>query len=335
VKTGRIDVLVSVAGVLVAVWGVVGWVQARSTGHGGYGTALGARVVEVDEGGPASSAGLSVGDRIVEVDGSPVGTPWARPQRRHVRVGEVQVLAVETGGGSSTVEVSWAARGPERRRSSMVDFAVTVSFLGFGVWALLASSTGPGLVLAAFGLCYGLANFPAPGLGPLEDALGFVQYDLSLLTTVLLFHFFMVFPRPKTVAGRSVPAWLLYAPTLPFLLLGLAQWAIYPSGVDGYETVMIVTDLLYLALALLALVHTWFTLSPSARRSTGFVLIPWGLLLAIGPLLVLGVVGLAVEGFTPPGAVYLPLLGAAIPGSMALAVVRGARGTAPPRVTPG
>jgi hypothetical protein len=86
-----------------------------------------------------------------------------------------------------------------------------------------------------------------------------------------------------------------------------------------------VIDLLYMALALVALGHSWISLSRDERRASGFYWIPLGLAVAIGPFLVIALIGLAVPGFSVPGQDYLVPLGAAIPIGMALAVIKGAR----------
>jgi hypothetical protein len=207
----------------------------------------------------------------------------------------------------------------------LVEFLITSGFLGFGLWAYLASRTFAGFVLAMFGVSYAVAAFDGPSVEPLEGGIRFLQYLFSFLSTVLLFHFLMVFPRRKTVFGRRVPGWLVYAPFVPFVLFGLAEWVIFPALVPEYRTVTTVTDLFFMVLLVAALIHTWVTLGREKLRQTRFNLILWGLAIAIGPVLIHGLLGLAIPGLTLPGSDFLPVLGVAIPGSMALAVVSGAR----------
>jgi hypothetical protein len=313
------------AAVLVFAWGVLGSLQMRSTGQGGYSTGLGARVEVVEENGPAEVGGLMVDDRITVVDGIPVGNPWSNPSRMSLEGGERQSLVVDRGGETQTVEVTWESRAPARWRSLLLDFVVTLSFLGFGLWALLASGTMPGLLLAMLGLGYGVVNFRGPSVGPLGPGMGFIQQNLSVFYTAILAHFLMVFPGPKRIRGRLVPGWPIYLAFLPLLAFGLAEWVIFPAFLDQYRAVVAYTDLLYMVLCLIALAHTWIVLPRDERRSTGFRWILSGLAIAIGPFLVLGFLGVVLPGFVLPGSEYLVLLGGVIPGSMALAVVMGHR----------
>jgi hypothetical protein len=310
---------------VVAVWGTSGVLQQRSAGQGGYSTGLGALVSDVEEGGPADVAGLRIGDRITGAGNTAFHHPWSKPDKATVGVGNTQTLAVERGEEHLNIDLVWKNLSDAFWRSLWVDFLITSGFLGFGLWAYLASRTFPGLVLALFGVCYGVAAFDGPSVEPLDGGIRFLQYVLSFLSTVLLFHFLMVFPKRKTVFGRRVPGWLVYAPFMPFVLFGLAQWVIFPALVPEYRMVTTVTDLFFMALLVIALIHTWVTLGREELRRTRFNLILWGLAIAIGPNLILGLLGLASPGLTLPGSDFLPVLGVAIPGSMALAVVSGAR----------
>lgn len=313
------------AAVLVLAWGVLGGTQMRSTGQGGYATGSGATVMWLEEKGPAELGGLAVGDRITAVDGVPVKNPWSRPDRYGLEGGAQQSLSVDRAGTTQTANVTWGLRSPAQWRSLLLDFVVTACFLGFGLWAYLASGTMPGFLLAVLGLCYGVVNFRGVNAGFLDSGLGFVQQNLGVFYTGILAHFLMVYPRPKRIRGRSVPGWPVYAAFLPLLAFGVAEWAIFPAFLGQYREVQGYTDLFYMVLCLAALVHTWIVLPRSERRSTGFNRVLWGLAMAFGPFLILALLSVALPSLVLPGSEYLVLLGGVIPGSMALAVVMGHR----------
>jgi hypothetical protein len=286
---------------------------------------VGLRVVQVEESGPAGLAGLTVGDQIVAVDGNLVGNPWFKPNLTRIGAGGTQRITVLRGDVEETVQVKWTSLPTGFWQPFLVDYLVTMAFLGFGLWAFLSSGTSGGLLLAVLGLSYGVANFRSPNLGALDTGICFLQQNLSVFYTAVLFHFFLVFPKPKRVAGRPVPWWLIYLPFLPFFVFSLAEWGIYPDYLDEYRTVMSFTDLFFMVAALAGLVHSWITLSGEERRATRFSWILWGFSGAFGPFLALGLLGTVVGEFVIPGREYLPLLAALIPGSMAFAVVIGAR----------
>jgi hypothetical protein len=243
-----------------------------------------------------------------------------------VGVGNPQGLTVERGDETVEVEICWEALTGDHWRDLIIDFLVTTAFLGFGVWALFSTGSFAGLLLAVFGLSYAVTNLNGLGLGPLDPGLRFVQGHLTFFYTAILVHFLVVFPKPKVAFKRRIPGWLIYLPFLPFLVLGLAEWVVYPSLLEEYRSLGGKTDLLFMILALIALVHSILTVRGEERRASGFNLVLWGLAVSLGPPLALALAGMALPRFGLPGSEYLTLLGAAIPGGMALGVVRGARG---------
>jgi len=209
--------------------------------------------------------------------------------------------------------------------SGVLDGLVTLAFLGAGLWALLKVQTTGACLLALLGISYGIANFDGPVLGPLEGAVAFVQAQLGLFTVAVLLHFLMVVPRPKRMLSRRAAVWLLYLPYLIFLIFSVVD-GLSPAIHNQYLTTQWMIDLLYMVLALVALGHGWFSLSRRERRASGFSWIPVGLVVAIGPFLVLTLIGTIVgPEFSLPGQDYMVLLGAAIPIGLALAAVEGAR----------
>ena len=324
-KPSRVGVVLLIVGVCVAVWGLVGLLQVRDGAFSGYRIGWGARVSHVDPGGPAEGAGLEAGDRIVGVGGAPIENLWIRPSFGGIGAGETQVLEVERGEERVSVEIVWEDLPDGYMRSQIVETLVTLAFLGFGLWALLAAPSSAGLLLGVFGLAYGVANFGGPPLGLPEGIVDFIQGNLSLFYTVLLFHFLMIFPKRKALLRRPAMSWLLYLPFLFYLAMGLAAGVLYPALGAEYTLAAGITDSLYMLLALVALIHSWVVIPRAELRDLGFYWIPLGLAVAIGPFIVLGLVGMVVSGFTMPGSDYLPLLGVAIPAGLALGVVRGAR----------
>lgn len=321
--------LLLIIGVLVGLWGVFGLIQARHSGQGGYSLNSEMAVTEVASGGPADAAGLEVGDWIVSVSAASAEGLWKKPYAGGVGVGETQALVVEREGERVSLEILWTEPANGFLRDRIVRDLVTLAFLSFGLWALLSTQTQVGLLLALFGLAYGAANFSGPNLGLPWAAIGFVQNHLSFFVSVLLAHFLMVYPRPKGILRRRLSIWLFYLPFLLFLTLGLMEGFMYPSFRAEHAFWTMVTDLFYMLIALVALILSWVTTSRADLRDSGFYWIPLGLAVAIGPFIVLRLIGMAVPEFSMPGSEFLPLLGVLIPGGLALAVVRGV-GQLPP-----
>lgn len=207
--------------------------------------------------------------------------------------------------------------------AGVLDGLVTLAFVGAGLWALFLAPTSGACLLALFGVAYGAANFDNI-LGVLGGAAEFVRANVGLFTVAVLLHFLMVVPRPKRMLSRRATVWLLYLPFVGCLAFSVVD-RLSPALHDQYLTAQWVVDLLYMALALVALGHSWISLSRDERRVSGFYWIPLGLVVALGPFLVLALVGMVVPEFSMPGQGSMVLLGAAIPIGMALAVVKGAQ----------
>lgn len=314
-----------ITGACVAIWGVVGLFQTSRYGWGGYRTSWDARVTHLAEGGPAAVAGLEVGDRIIGVDGASIENLWTRPTLRAVKVGETQLLEVEREEERTAVQVVWERMPQKDVHSGRLDKVLIFAFLGFCLWPLVVTQESSAIVLAIFGILYGIANLRGPYFGLSEGIVEFVRNNISVFYTAVLFHFLMVFPKPKSVFRRRVNLWLAYVPFFVLLVFGLTKGFSYHWAPDGYSVLWSVTDLLYMCLAFVALVHSCSTGTRTERADSGVYLIPLGLAIAIAPFLVLAVVEMAVPGFVLPGHEYLPLLGAVIPGTMAWAVVKSAR----------
>ena len=205
-------------------------------------------------------------------------------------------------------------------QSRAVSFLLTLAFLGFGIWALRTSGDSSGLLLAAFGLCYAMANFKGPGLGFPGGAIEFVQNRLSLFYTALLAHFLLVFPKPKAIFSKRVAVYLLYLPFVILVVYGLIVRNDQSSYGNGYNLGAAVTDLFYMTVALTAMIHSWFSRARIERYNSGLHWIAFGLAVAIVPFIILALARIVVPEFSLPGERHLPIVGIGIPAGLALAV---------------
>lgn len=138
-------------------------------------------------------------------------------------------------------------------------------------------------------------------------------------------HFSLVFPQPR-VFLRKRPAFLplvYLIPWLPYLVLVMLLWAIYPLPSQHLHLIMEGTGLMTLigfSLVILFFYHGYRTsLSAKERRQTRWIF--WGGLIAIIPWLVIEVVP-ALLGYPTPEFPIIGILWWAIPISFAVAILR-------------
>lgn len=317
--------VIAAFGVIIVVWGLLGIAQMSRWANGGFDTNSDGTVGRVEPGGPADRAGLEENDLIVAAGETADTGWWKKPPAGPVEIGGTQILHVERNGVTAEIPVVWEPVSPEVKRAGVVEFVVTLAFLGFGLWAFFVTGNRAGLLLALLGLAYGFANFRAPVFASTSGPIAFTQSQLSLLCTALLAHFLMTFPQPKWLARDRLSVVPLYLPFAVSLASSVVAGLVYPAFRGGYVVVLTVTDVFYMTLALAALVHGGFRLIRRRVRGSGFVWIAAGLGVAIGPFVILALIRAAVPEFAFAGEDFMPLFGIGIPAGLALAVVRGAR----------
>jgi hypothetical protein len=138
-------------------------------------------------------------------------------------------------------------------------------------------------------------------------------------------HFALVFPRPRDIL-RKHPVFLplvYLIPWLPYLVMLLLLWPVYPSPSQRMNLIMESTGLMTLTgfvLAILIAVQGYRTIfSSKERRQTRWVL--WGVLIASVPWLIITVVP-ALLGNPVPNLPIIGVLWWAIPISFVIAILR-------------
>jgi len=310
--------------IVVLVLGIWGFFDASRWGRGGFVYSPDYVVEAVDTGGGADEAGMRVGDRVltvaeIPVEDLPLYSRW--PRDLAPRPGESLSLVVERGADTLRIEVTYRSPPESNVGLRLGAGLIGLSFMLSGLWALFAVGTPQALILAWLGLAASVATLgKGPYFGTWDGLSMHIQLMATVLWGLLLLWFFLVYPRPKQVAESRVVRGLLFAPWLlliPLLVLELIRHpALYHSF--GWPAALLITA--YLMLALVALMHTVATTPRADLRDSGMGLIFGGFLIAIVPNLVVVAGWTFAPELSIPGARFFPLLIAAIPVSMALAV---------------
>ena len=329
---GRISnrrvVLLMAAGLVLVVWGSFGFVERLQYGRGGF-TYFDNAINYVEPDGAAEKAGLQVGDRVVSVEGIavedlPLYSRW--PRDLVPRVGELLTLAVKREGEPLTLEIVYSPTPGGIINLRLGAAAIGLAFLVFCLWPIVTLRTRPALLLARIGLVAGLATFGiGPYLGTWDGVASHLQVASMFLLVVLLLQFFLSFPEPKPIGEKRFSQWLLFGPWLMFVGCLALELVFHPRLYHTFGGPGMLLLLAYGSLTLVAIVYSFLKTPMNELWASGMGWILLGLLVAMGPSLMVFLATLMIPGLWLPGVSYFPLLAMAIPLSMALAVRRQAR----------
>jgi len=309
------------AAAIIAAWGTIGFFQGLGGGFSG-GLYSPRYVVDgVMPGGAGEKAGLRVGDRVISIEGKPVeklGMESRWPRSLAPRIGDTRRFVVEREGKTVAINVVYGAppRGVVAMR--LGGALVVLSFIALGLWTFFSVRTSHALALARIGLVTG-AMYMSPSLGAWNGVTNLIQGVSAVLWVALLLRFFLTFPRPKRVGDSRPAAYVIFGICGLVLALYVVEIVVHPLLYWAVGEAMSLLMLGYAALIVAAVAHTVVKTPWGALWQSGMGWILLGLLVAIVPNVA------AAFGLRLPASRYYPLLFAAVPLGMALAVRKQAR----------
>ncbi len=317
---------VTVAAVALTAWGVFGFIQRMGTGYTGALFHSDYTIPYVEPEGPLAEAGFQVGDSVVSVEGIPVerlGMYSRWPGSLSRRPGESLEMTVERDGDLVSGRVVFRERPSGVVMMQLGGMVIGLSFLWFGVWALLAIQNYHALRLAYIGLAAGAA-VGGPDLGSWNGVLGHVQLAAMVLWLLLIARFFLLFPKPKRLGEGRVARQIMFGAWVVLLLCLVLELIFHPRFYHTFGPLYSLLMLAYLILAVAALIHTSVKMGRAELRESGVGIILVGIAAAAIPTLIGFVDWAFLYNFSLPGSGYFPLLVAVIPFTMALGVKRTA-----------
>lgn len=315
----RVAWLVVVA-VAITVWGIIGIVQRRDMGRGGYFYGPDYIVSSVTPGGAGAEAGLQVGDRVLNVAGIPVQelpmqSRWTQP-----RVGESLPIEVERNGEPVVIEVVYGRSQRDPVVSGLRNLLVGLSFLGLGLWAYVRARTRHAWTVALMGLAMALSVVRGPHLGAWDGVASHISIASAVLFVALLLHFFLTFPQAGRFGGSRQTARLIYGVWLLYVAFLVAELIVHPGLYVAYGFLGFMLLLAYGLLVLAAAIHAFVKTPRIELRESGLGVVLLGLLVAIVPNLVYVAAPLFLPGITLPASSYYTVLLIAIPLTMVFGV---------------
>lgn len=314
--------------------GVLGLRDVGKRPYAGFEAARDFNVVRVRAGSPADEAGLEVGDVIKVIGGIPVQDSKARWRQPRPEIGETRTYCVKRAGEIQEVDITFTAQPSTDYLRTGLGIVVGLCFLGFTLWAYLTAPSASTVLLALFGLCFGLEFFPSPyshnfTLRSLAEALGVVVIVAGF---AFLIHYLMLFPRRRGLLDRPWGLYLIYLPAALMALFMLSVILVQPDFTSRFRLLMSVVSLIfivgYFGGALVTIFFAYLRSNDEERAASGLGLMLVGTVIGLVPILSAAVLGVVNPAATLPGDNFYHVALVLIPVSFALAAVRSARSTA-------
>jgi hypothetical protein len=323
------------AAIIALVLGAAAMLEFENRRYTGYRVSDDRSVLRIDRDSPGAAAGLRVGDVIKSLNGIPAtnGEDLQKLQRRAPAEG---AWSIEVERNRETVLLTIAPTGlpAGEIRLARTRSLLGLFFLGFPFWAWFKSPDSPALLLAIFGLCFGLLlmgapSFESPAVRSVLDGVAI----LALYTGITaLVHFLLAFPSRRRFLDRRWAAVVLYGPAVIVVLVsvGMLNLPIATTSRNVLGVLSILFGALYSLSAIVLLIWRYAAASRADRAKHGLGVMLAGTLAAFVPLLLYPV----VTSLWPASARYYqiiastyspPLTLALIPIAFSVAAVRSAR----------
>jgi two-component system NarL family sensor kinase len=278
--------LLALLGVLILLGGLAVFLYYISLPYAGFEFVGQANVGTIVAGGPAASAGLQVGDRILAMDGMAfkTGTPYLRPNQ-----GILQ-LTVLHDGQSIPLEITLTSPSLKEVFYTTGHLLVALAFWVMAMAVLILKprdAVSRMLVLGSLLSTLGIAIWLLADLGLLWAAL--LMRAVILAIGPILVHLDTIFPERSDFRGRRILLASLYATGLILWLLSAASVLAFGRGGEGLSSltpVIVAQFSVCVVIGLGLLIRTYrVTTSETSRRQIGLVLL--GTALALLPFIVL------------------------------------------------
>ncbi len=256
-------------------------------------------VTEIEPGSPESIAGMSKGDEILEVNGSPLAS-FSPFDGSKMRIGSSTHYRIRRADGAVTdIHVTWNDLTKARKIRIVINAIFTFVVLGIGLSVMLMTPPTTNALLFFFlSMFYVFFKMNHPHFD--NEILARLYQAIYLFAFFLIpsffIHFCSRFPKlSRLIHGKeSRTRWIYVPPVILAIPAAISNW-IHASDIDAQSVVtqIIVLQgfliwLVYLVLGSMMLIHGFFRIR-SRQLSRRCVLVFYTLILAVSPYLFTGV----------------------------------------------
>ena len=267
---------------------LIGMWDVRSTPYSGYELSSDYKVVRVAPTSPAALAGVKVGDRLIEVGGVPTQKLYQLSQLSRPKIGEEQQIAVLRGQVRHDLSLRPVPLPFGERLILWSKNLMALAMMAAGCVVFWKRPNKVSSLFLLFNLFAALAFMTPPYFESFMlrkmVALNFLVF--LTMGLALFLHLTLVFPKPKPTVADTPVELFIYFP-VPIMAIFYLALRLFQPEVDlllnqalHYAFGLLVS--MCVALALAALVHSfWTALSPN-RLYLGIVLL--GSLIGLVPI---------------------------------------------------
>lgn len=317
-QNGKYGSILTIAGILFIIWGILGLMDAKNYTYAGYNSDDNWTVIKIEEGSPAESAGLEIGDIIKSTGGIAVTDSKALNKRQRAEIGETREFIVDRNGEEVALQVTYVKMIDKDRTNNIVGFVIGLLFIILGLYAYHKHKTSLSFAFAVFSVCFGFlfTNGPYIASSILGDIIGVISTAIFLFSFTALAIYMLRYP-PESSFLNGKNSKLLYIPMLILLAIIIVLEVVKP---DNSGTLNMVMRLLfgvfiigYFLIAVVTLIRKYSRTSASDRKLKGMNLMLIGTIIGLVPILIYFTVGTLAQGTELPGNDYVFYTFAAIP----------------------
>jgi PDZ domain len=300
------------------VLSVIGIVDLPSTPYSGYEVSADYKVVRVAPNSPADRAGLQVGDSIIGIGGVPTENLHQLSKQPRTEINVDQKLTVFRNGWPYEFLIRQASLPVKDLFLAWAGNLMAFVMLALGFTVYWKRPGKVSSLFFLFNLCFALAFMTPPYLETFFLR-NIVRVNFLLFLTMgfaFFLHLTLVFPKPKPAVIETPVELLIYLPAPVLAIAYLVLRLLHPKA--DLISNLIMQDLFamlilaVLALALAAVIHSYWKATPQ-ERSQGLGVILLGSLLGI----ILPAIEFIMGTFAPqlrlPGREYYPVLAILVP----------------------
>ena len=305
---------------LFILWGILGKMDSSNYTYRGFQTGDNNQIINLDEDGPAASAGFELGDVVITNGGIDQNDNKALSKRSRPNIGDKRIYVVDRDGESVSLELTFSELPHTDKSLNNVGFIMGLLFVFIGLFMFRKNDSPLTKAFTIFVLCFGFIFFDGPYLEPgfLKTLVNCISTSIVLLSFAFMMAYMLEFPPQAKIPK------FLFIPALVVIALVCILSIVRPDGSGTFNMILRlifgVTIIFYFLGSLITLIKKYAGATPEARSETGLNLMLAGALIGLLPIIIYFTASVISPGIDLPGNDYIFITFLAIPICFAMAL---------------